>query len=172
MSESELKIPKETVRVKLRVRGGVEWDGDLFLDACSPFHGGPQSLVEFLNQAAPFFPIRMGSGEVRLVSKREVVLVSLPPESAERFGGMYPAAPSAPAFFELADGLALEGEIDLGDAAVGVPRASDALNWPKPFLSVRSGRALWAVSKEAIRWTVPSDAVKFGLGPAKEMAHV
>jgi hypothetical protein len=171
MSDNELKIPKERVQVRMRVRGGVEWGADLFLDACSQFHTGPQGLVEYLNQPAQFFPARMESGEVRLIAKREIVFVALSADVAERFGGMDPAV-SASARFELADGVSLDGEVDLGEAEVGVPRAIDALNGGKTFLCVRKGRSLWAVSKAAIRWTVPSDARTFGVGSPREMAHV
>jgi hypothetical protein len=157
MSTSEHRIPKETVRARLRLRGGAEWDGDLFLDTCSPYHAGPQRLVDFLNQPPRFFPVRSIDGGIRLVAKTEVLVVALPRAAEERFGPAARFASRAAAHVELVDGTTLDGEIDLHEAQVTLPRVVDALNGSRAFFWFRDAATLFAVSKDAIRWVVPAD---------------
>jgi hypothetical protein len=174
MSDDSLRVPKQTVPVRVRLRGGVEWDGELFLSFCSPLHEGPQGLVEFLNEAAAFIPIRAAGAEIRLIGKAEIISVSASLETLARSGAS-PASPlSARGSFHLVDGSAVAGDVDLAECASAQPRLLDALNSPSRFLSLTSDRELIALGKAAVRWVVPDEGSrsKPNRNPMEMPSHV
>lgn len=154
MAQNELRVPKETVRVHLRIRGGVRWEGEIFLSGCSPFHDGPQSLYELLDDPDPFFPVRLADGEVRLVGKREVIVVSLPHPAAERYGTPTDFPIWIPARLVLVDEGTLEGQLNTSTAQIKHPRVLDALNGSGHFVCLKDEHAVRVVNKDAIRWVV------------------
>ena len=156
MSSDDLRVPKETIRVCVRIRGEGHCEGDIFLSGCSAIHDGPQGLLELLNDPDPFFPIRLPSGEVRLVGKHEVIVVTLARPAADRFGGVADHPTWQPARLVLVDERTLQGDLDISAAEIKHPRVLDALNASGLFVCLRDDHALHAVNKNAVRWVVSS----------------
>lgn len=76
-SVSELRIPKNEIRVEIRLRNGAEVDDYfLYLNQCSPFHNGPETLDEFLNATLAFIPVRhAASSELMLFNLSSILFV-------------------------------------------------------------------------------------------------
>jgi hypothetical protein len=154
MGSDDLRVPKEMIRVHVRLRGEGHFEGDVFLSGCSPIHDGPQGLVELLNEPEPFFPIRLPGSEVRLVGKHEVIVVALPRPAAERYGGIRDYPTWQPARLVLVDDRTLQGDLNISASEIRYPRVLDALNAPGRFVCLRDEHALHVVNKNAVRWVV------------------
>jgi hypothetical protein len=167
-----MRVPKERARVHVRVRGGGRWEGEIFLSACSPYHDGPQSLTELLNEPDPFFPVRLPGGEVRLVGKPEVIVVSLPHAAADQ-SAAGPELPTwMPARLVLVEDETLEGLLNTSTAENRHPRVLDALNGPGQFVCLRDQHSVRVVRKDAIRWVVSPSQSPAGGTRREEVTRV
>ena len=73
---SEYRIEKVRHRIGLTLASGLELEGDIFLQAFARFRAGPEEPVDVLNDAAPFLPLVLPSGELLLVRKSQIAVVS------------------------------------------------------------------------------------------------
>ncbi len=55
---------------------GVRLEGDIFLQAFARFKAGPEEPLETLNDSAPFLPLVLPTGEILLVQKSQIAVVS------------------------------------------------------------------------------------------------
>lgn len=84
MMASEYRIEKLRRSVVVVMRDGRRVTGDVFVRSQARLHPGPEEPLDHFNEDVPFFAFaRHDSGDVILVAKAEVVLVELPPLSAE-----------------------------------------------------------------------------------------
>ena len=73
---SEYRIEKVRHRIGLTLASGVELEGDIFLQAFARFRAGPEQPLDVLNDADPFLPLVLPSGELLLVQKSQIAVVS------------------------------------------------------------------------------------------------
>ncbi|MEP6989475.1 MAG: hypothetical protein ABJA80_00990 [bacterium] len=73
---SDYRIEKVRHRVELTLASGVRLDGDIFLQAFARFRPGPEEPLDALNDAAPFLPLILPSGELLLVHKSHIAVVA------------------------------------------------------------------------------------------------
>jgi hypothetical protein len=85
--DSELRIPKNEVRVEIRLSdGGESEDFFFFLNQCSPFHHGPETLDEFLNACRGFIPVRHAARQEALLLNMNDILFVHEKEPCEESG--------------------------------------------------------------------------------------
>jgi hypothetical protein len=69
---SEYQVMKRRSPVTLFLTDGLVLDGTVFLSEFAAGHEGPETLVDLLLDAAPFFPLVENSGRIHLVGKQSV----------------------------------------------------------------------------------------------------
>lgn len=73
---SDYRIEKVRHPVELTLASGVRLEGDIFLQAFARFKAGPEEPLDSLNDAATFLPLALPSGELLLVQKSQIAVVS------------------------------------------------------------------------------------------------
>ncbi len=87
IQDSELRIPKNEVRVEIQLLGGGDAeDYFVYLNQCSPFHSGPESLDEYLAAADSFIPVRCAADQRPLLLNLAEVLFVREKEPCEEAG--------------------------------------------------------------------------------------
>lgn len=142
------------LRVGVRLADGQQLEGALHLQPRVPHHNGPETPLDLLERAEPFFPISLPDGSIRFLGKAQVALLicdPMPPESElDRLG--------ITRFVEVELALA-DGTICRGRAGVTLPptrhRALDCLNATGGFLVLwNEGTALY-VNRAHVRIARP-----------------
>lgn len=72
-SMNTYRIEKDKLAVSLRLKGGENYHGFIFVQPSMHRHLGREEPVDVLNSAEPFFPFVTNDGETLLVSKDDVV---------------------------------------------------------------------------------------------------
>ncbi|MDB4915803.1 MAG: hypothetical protein JWM95_3447 [Gemmatimonadetes bacterium] len=75
---SDYRIEKVRHRVELTLASGTRLEGDIFLQAFARFRAGPEEPLDVLNDAAPFLPLVLASGELLLVQKSQIAIAATP----------------------------------------------------------------------------------------------
>jgi hypothetical protein len=151
---SDYRIEKVRHRVELTLASGQRLDGDIFLQAFARFRAGPEEPVDVLNDADPFLPLVLASGELLLVQKSQIAVVATKlPESddAAETGlvGMH-------AEIILTDGSTRTGSV-FPELRADRPRLVDFLNnTPLHFLPLFATDQLMLVSRMHIAYARPA----------------
>ena len=134
---------------------GVVLAGTLHLMARVAFPPGPETPLELLNRAEPFFALTLDGGGVALVAKAQLAVLTcrdVPPPD--------PARLSAAKLVDL-EVTVVGGAEYRGRAAVELPRsrsrALDFLNDPDPFFPLCSDDAARYLNKRLVRLIRPLD---------------
>lgn len=133
----ELAVQRRMVEVAIRLPGQEVVRGHLFLAMTAKGHAGPETVLDLMNEAEPFFVLRVeGQPPVRLVNKDQVVEIEV--DSAEAGGGSQDSAAVAKEeemAVSFRDGFVLEGR-----ALVEMPptksRLIDFLNHSERFFAL------------------------------------
>jgi hypothetical protein len=72
---SDYRIEKVKRRVEVTLANGRRLDGDVFVQAFARHRTGPEEPLDLLNDAQPFLPLVLPSGEVYLVQKAQIAIV-------------------------------------------------------------------------------------------------
>ncbi len=73
---SDYRIEKVRHRVGVTLASGDYLEGDIFLQAHARFRAGPEEPLDALNEAEPFLPLVLPSGELLLVQKSQIAFVA------------------------------------------------------------------------------------------------
>ena len=73
---SDYRIEKVRHRVGVTLASGDYLEGDIFLQAFARFRAGPEEPLDALNEAEPFLPLVLPSGELLLVQKSQIAFVA------------------------------------------------------------------------------------------------
>lgn len=73
---SDYRIEKVRHHVVVTLASGVHLNGDIFLQAFARFKAGPEEPLDALNESAPFLPLVLANGELLLVQKAQIALVT------------------------------------------------------------------------------------------------
>ncbi len=72
---SDYRIEKVRRRVEVTLANGCRLDGDVFVQAFARFRHGHEEPLDLLNDAAPFLPLVLPTGEAYLVQKTQIAIV-------------------------------------------------------------------------------------------------
>ena len=150
---SDYRIEKVRHRVELTLASGQRLQGDIFLQACARFRAGPEAPLDVLNEAEPFIPLVLASGELLLVQKSHIAVVAteLPDvDDAAETGviGMHVE-------IILSDGSTRTGSV-FPELRADRPRLVDFLNnTPLHFLPLFATDQLMLVSRTHIAYARP-----------------
>lgn len=151
MSDS-YRVPKRPVCVQVRTAQQAEESVTLFLGERAESHAGPERPIDLLNGPHEFMPMARESGQVRLVSRGQIVLVSVPAKlDCPGPGASWndPHDTVAKVAVVLDDGTQLEGKLryQLPDAS---RRLQDYLNQEAPFLALHRCEGVVLVNKRYV----------------------
>jgi hypothetical protein len=144
-----LRVPKQTLEVELALAGAAPRRVELFLAEHGPHDFNRQHVLELLDQAGCFLPIRdLETGEWESFNSRAVVWVGISGSSVDAEG-------SGDELFEhrrsvrvaLAGGDWLEGEV-LYSAPDAGPRLVDHLNRNEPYFRLWKAEQVFLVNKK------------------------
>ena len=151
---SDYRIEKVRHPVGLTLASGVRLEGDIFLQAFARFKAGPEEPLDALNDSAPFLPLVLPTGEILLVQKSRIAVVST----------------ALPEIDELAEpgtvGMHVEMVLNTGEAHIGSvfpelradrPRLVDFLNnSPDKFVSLFTADRLLLVGIQHVAYARPA----------------
>ena len=60
----------------MTLESGLRLDGDIFLQAFARFRAGPEEPLDVMNDADPFLPLVLPSGELLLIHKSKIAVVA------------------------------------------------------------------------------------------------
>lgn len=151
MSDS-YRVPKRPVCVRVRTAQQDEELLTLYLGERAESHAGPERPIDLLNGPHEFLPMARESGQLRLTSRVQIVLVSVPAKLDSPGPGACwndPHDTVAEVVVELHDGTLLEGTLryQLPDAS---RRLQDYLNQQAPFLALHRGAGVLLVNKRYV----------------------
>jgi hypothetical protein len=150
---TDLRIRTRATRVAVVLRSGAELVGDVFLHRECGVHDGDETLVDLMNDASAFFPLRTGDAgpSTMLVAKAHVRYLRVaPPLGDERMTAARATAPRVEIQLELEGGESLAGVV-YADFAPGKRRTLDILNAAtERFLVVAQAESDCLVRRDAI----------------------
>ncbi len=150
---SEYRIEKVRQRVELTLVNRVSLAGDIFLQAASRHHVGPEEPAEALNAEAPFLPLEQVSGDVVIVQKSHVFTLStaLP----ERDDTVDRGVVGMHVELTLSDGSVWVGSV-FPEQPADRPRLVDFLNdTPRRFIALFTRDRVVAVNREHLSFARP-----------------
>ena len=151
-------LPRTTIAAKLVLTAGEPADGTVFVMDRAPSHDGPETVLDMLNRAEPFFPFRPDgrADAVLLIAKAHTVqlaVAGLPVADPARVT----AAQSAEVEIVLEGGATITGRalFELPDAH---RRLLDFLNAPQEaFFAVTEGSTTHYVNRAHVLYARPTD---------------
>jgi hypothetical protein len=151
---NEYRIEKERVAVVVTMLGGESLSGHLFAPPAYP-PGGLTDPRPLLNEAEPFFPLGLPTGEVLLIAKRRVVeIVLIDPTVAEE---LPESVPTALLQITMAGGITHVGSMHLEVRATH-PRVLDYMNFcTERFVALRTDEGVRLINREMIERVRPLD---------------
>ena len=162
---AEFSIPKDRVRVTLRLRSDADINGDVFLEHLPGERALYQKVAALLENEYAFLPVlEEGSGQMQFVNKRSIKAVEFTghdeqAEQSEEFRLLH---------VEHIEAVFIDGDSMQGALAADVPaqkaRLSDCLNLRERFLCMKRGGSIWFVNKESIQQVRYADAPSAGTG--------
>lgn len=145
-----LRVRKEPIEVELALTGETPKQVELFLAEHGSHHFNRQRVLELLDQAGSFLPVRdRDTGEYAASNSRAIVWIGMSRLSADAEGGDELYDYRKALRVELAGGRALEGEI-LYSAPEGAARLVDFLNRGERFFRLWSGERVFLVNKDFV----------------------
>ncbi len=151
----EYCVPKRQVRARVILTGQPPADVKLFLNECAETHEGHERPIDLLNGSQAFIPAMSQDGEVVLLHRDNLMVVSLATgdESANddmRLGEQDPGNMTV-VMVELImqDGTTVRGEVSYL-MPESRRRLQDFLNTAERFLALREGAVMHLVNKRRI----------------------
>ncbi|MBK5189023.1 MAG: hypothetical protein JJD97_12330 [Gemmatimonadaceae bacterium] len=140
--------------VSITMVGGEVMSGSLFAPQVYP-PGGMEDPLQLLNEAEPFFPLGLATGEVLLIAKDRVLEISLDePQPAEELPG---SAPTALLQLTLAGGTTRVGSMRL-EVRAWRPRVLDHMNhYTARFMALRTDAGVRLINRQMIERVRPLD---------------
>jgi hypothetical protein len=141
-------VDKLECPVTLFLQDGLVREGVVFLSPFSPSHAGAQTLLELVNEEAPFFPFRRDDGSFSLVNKALVSHLRFqapPPED-------WPLGHRIEVSLAFAGGEVLRGTLTV-QAPEGKDRLQDFLNLRQTFIQIDCGDAHYLVNPR-LTWEI------------------
>jgi hypothetical protein len=145
------RVPAEVVLAK----GGV-LVGDLHLLARTAFPLDPESPLDMLNRAEPFFALMLAEGKPVFVSKTQVSILCCWGQSPLRDPDRATAAKLVALEVELADGTTYQGHSTF-ELPPSRSRALDYVNGPGQFFVLWTDELTRYVNKSLVRLIRPLD---------------
>lgn len=151
---NDVRIQKERVAVSVTMVGGELISGSLFAPQIYP-PGGVEDPLHLVNEADPFFPLGLSTGEVLLIAKDRVLEISL--EEAMPAEDLPGIAPTALLQITLAGGITHVGSMRLESRATR-PRVLDHMNHcTARFMALRTDEGVRLVNRKMIERVRPLD---------------
>jgi hypothetical protein len=151
---NDFRIEKEHVAVSITMFGGETLSGYVFAPQIYP-PGGVEEPLQLLNEAEPFFPLGLATGEVLLIAKHRVVEITLDDQpSGEELPG---SAPTALLQLTLTGGTTYVGSVRL-EVRAKRPRVLDYMNHcTVRFMALRTDDGVRLINREMIERVRPLD---------------
>ena len=152
---SDYRIEKVRHRVEITLASGQQLDGDIFLQAFARFRAGPEEPLDALNDADPFLPLVLDSGDILLVQKSQVAVVAtdLPGTDDAAEKGLL----GMQVHITMVDGGTRSGSV-FPELRADRPRLVDFLNnTPLQFLPLFGAEQLLIVSRAHIAYARPAN---------------
>jgi len=151
---SDVRVEKERVAVSITMVGGETLSGCLFAPPIYP-PGGLEDPLQILNEAEPFFPLGLPTGEVLLIAKDRVLeIVPHATSGAEELPG---SGPTALLQITLAGGVNHVGSMRL-EARAPRPRVLDFMNYcTERFIALRTDESVRLINRKMIERVRPLD---------------
>jgi len=151
----EYIVPKRQVRARVILTGQSPADVKLFLNECAETHEGHESPIDLLSGSQTFIPAMGRNGEVVLLHRDNLMVVSLATgdESANdymRLGEQDPRNMTVVTVeLIMQDGATVRGEVSYL-MPESRRRLQDFLNTAERFLTLREGAVVHLVNKRRI----------------------
>jgi hypothetical protein len=151
---NDVRIEKERVAVSITMVGGELLSGSLFTPQIYP-PGGLEDPLQLLNEAEPFFPLGLATGEVLLIAKDRVLEIRLDEVTpGEELPG---SAPTALLQLTLAGGTTHVGSMRL-EVRTSHPRVLDYMNHcTVRFMALRTDEGVRLINRKMIERVRPLD---------------
>ena len=144
------------VPAAITLSGGEVVIGDLHLQSRVPHRDGPESPIELLNRADPFFAVAVAEGGVAFFAKDRVAVVSC---ATTDLPGQDPQRASVSIQAEM--DVRIDGTEYRGRVAYELPptrtRTLDFLNGPGRFFALMTGTTTRFVNRAHVRIVRPLD---------------
>jgi hypothetical protein len=150
---SDYRIEKVKRRVEVTLANGRRLDGDVFVQGVARFRAGPEEPLDLLNDADPFLPLVLTTGEAYLVQKTQIATVGT--ELPERDDAVERGVVGMRVEITLVDGSAHTGSI-FPEARADRTRLIDVLNdGRQSFHSLFTSTQLRLVNRQHIAYVRP-----------------
>jgi hypothetical protein len=151
-------IPRVAVPATLLLTAGARREGEIYVMERVPQHAGPETPLDMLNRAEPFFPFRAkDDGAVLLVAKARTVTLSVPPDASAADPVRLSAAKQARIVVMLADESTVSGWATL-ELPEHHSRVLDYLNASAdPFFAVTTEDEIQFVNRAHVLYARPED---------------
>lgn len=148
--QTGLAVPKDRVNVAVRMSGGTELKGSIFLEYAAESETLHHRIVTFLEDKNHFFPLQVEGGETEFLHKKKINLIEVKISGDQQNLPLLLSLMHAVGITAVfADGSSLNGSL-LADVPVEKSRLSDCLNLPETFVCVKRDQTLCYVNKEAL----------------------
>lgn len=143
MDGDELRVPTVPTEVTLILGGGRRETVMLYLASASRKHEGPESLLEFLNRAGTFVPVKLSTGDSALVGRDTIRCVIAARDTTHEELGIPSIDLVRVQMGDLPDIEGVLRHVDPHDRS----RLSDHFNHADRFFAVESGETVHYVHK-------------------------
>jgi len=145
-------VPKDRLSVTIRLDKGIALEGEIFLEPVSDNLSVHQKVIAFLESGNTFFPLKLSAaGNTEFINKRNVWIVDVNiPEGHDADYFLFRPMHSISVTILFSDGKTVSGEL-MAEVPEEKARLSDCLNLPGRFLSVKLGKKMRYINKEALQ---------------------
>ena len=146
----DIRVPTLPLEVSIALADGRREDVTLFLSSTSPFHEGPETLDEFLEEHRRFIAVRPRDGKSFLLGIDGILYLSAPSSAPilSRLPGRVSSTINL-VRVRLEEGDEIEGTL-LANLPADLSRVSDAFNQPEAFIPIESGDRVVYVKKSRV----------------------
>jgi hypothetical protein len=149
-------IKKHQASVRVCLPGQDPIDGTLSLSPDSPFHSGPQTILELLNSQLRMIPFLLASSndDVLLLTRVNIdwVVAGSGVEAELIQSRLLPITREENVLVTFSDGRVIDGFIQI-ELPEGMNRVSDYLNGPYDFFPLRTRLGVVCINKARVRDT-------------------
>lgn len=150
---NDYRVEKVRHRVDLTLINRVSLAGDIFLQAATRHHAGPEEPVDALNAEAPFLPLEQLSGDVVIVQKSHIF--TLTTRLPERDDTVERGVLGMHVEFTLSDGSVWAGSV-FPEQPADRPRLVDFLNdTSRRFIALFTRDRVVVVNREHLSFARP-----------------
>ncbi|MCU0607036.1 MAG: hypothetical protein MUF78_06380 [Candidatus Edwardsbacteria bacterium] len=152
----QLAVEKRTVPVLVRFEDGQELKGDLFLSRTAKRRAGQETVLDYMNEAEEFFPLKVAEDRtVRMINKRRVIALEV--AAAVEFGDEETATAGAKqermtVIFKTHHRLSGTGYIEMPPQK---SRIIDFLNQGSQFFLMKDGGTAHVCNRKQISYVIP-----------------